>query len=83
MRASGRAVVDLDDAHIATTALPAAVRAAQMANAVAVTAQVTLPPSATAEISGFLGGDQTIVWVGNAISSHNLADLLDKLGVEL
>jgi bifunctional enzyme CysN/CysC/sulfate adenylyltransferase subunit 1 len=83
MRASGRAVVDLDDAHIATTALPAAVRAAQMANAVAVTAQVTLPESVTAEIIAFLGADQTVVWKATGSENHSLADLLEGLGVEL
>ena len=81
--ASGRAVVDLDDSHIAPAALPAAVRASQMANAVAVTAQAILPQSSAAEIAEFLGADQAVAWIGDISGSHNLADLLDKLGVEL
>lgn len=83
LRASGRAVVDLDDAHIATVALPAAIRAAQMANAVAVTALPALDAGTLAEISAFLGADQIIQWTGRANSSQSLADLLEELGVEL
>jgi hypothetical protein len=54
-----------------------------MANAVAVTAHLGLPTETAAEIAAFVGVDQTVVWVGDASGSHNLADLLDKLGVEL
>ena len=83
LRASGRAVVDLDDAHIASSALPSAIRAAQMANAIAVTALSTLAQSTLAEIAGFLDPDQVLLFAGNNNESRSLADLLDELGVEL
>jgi len=81
LRSSGRSVVDLDDAHIAATALPAAIRAAQMANAVAVTAKVTLPDSVLAEVGHYLGIDQILVWSGG--NDKTLADLIEDIGVEL
>jgi sulfate adenylyltransferase large subunit len=83
LRASGRAVVDLDDAHIAASALPSAIRAAQMANAVAVTAQSALTESTLGEIAGFLDPDQVLLFAGDENESRSLADLLDELGVEL
>jgi bifunctional enzyme CysN/CysC/sulfate adenylyltransferase subunit 1 len=83
LRSQGRTVVDLDDSHIAAIALPAAIRAAQMVNAIAVTALSELPASTLAEVNGFLGADQITVWTSLNDQSRGLADLIDDLGVEL
>jgi bifunctional enzyme CysN/CysC/sulfate adenylyltransferase subunit 1 len=80
LRSQGRSVVDLDDAHIPASALAAAIRAAQMAGAVAVTARTALPESTLDEVRRFLAADQMKEWTGE---SRSLADLIEDLGVEL
>jgi len=83
LRSSGRAVVDLDDAHVVSVAISSVVRAAQMANAIAVTAMSALPAGDLAEIRTFLDAERIVVWSGKMGKNQKLTDLLEELGVEL
>jgi bifunctional enzyme CysN/CysC/sulfate adenylyltransferase subunit 1 len=57
LRGRGNAVVDLDDEHIPEAAIAAAVRAAQMANAIAISSRASLP---LAELNRFLDAGQLL-----------------------
>jgi sulfate adenylyltransferase large subunit len=83
LRSAGRLVVDLDDAHIPASAIAAAVRAAQMVSAIAVTSLPALPQSTQEEIADFLDVNQVKVWEGAIAGRQSLADLIEELGVEL
>ena len=83
LRSVGRGVVDLDDAHISSAALPSTVRAAQMTNAVAVTTVPVIDPSLLDQVSSFLDEGDIVIRADVANRRRAVPDLLDELGVEL
>jgi sulfate adenylyltransferase large subunit len=83
--AHGHRAVIVDDAQIPLSALPAAVRAAQLAGAVAISAHDALPEDVLAALKNFLGesflSGQTNLQL-NTWDADAKADLLKKLGVQ-